>query len=255
MRRPDQLIRIALVGAICLAAGGTAVAQPGGAPMPPPPPPDDPYGPPSPDEPPPPPPGPAEPAPPPPPTYPQQPPPPPPPYAQPNPYAQPPPPRGLQRQGWFIGFSLGAGSIALEDNATQSDSYGGMNFGLQFGGMLNPRMGLMVTLGGGAYSIDEDSRLTLAHTSFGLAGQYWAIPQLWLRLGVAGARLGTRRDGEKIGDDLEGMLVHAGVGYEVWQGRRFAFDISLNAAAGRYDPDVQDIGTTQAGLALGFNWY
>jgi hypothetical protein len=181
-----------------------------------------------------------------------------PPYAQPPPpYAPPPyaPPRGIQRGGWFVGFDIGAGSLTVTDDSIASDGYGGARFGAHFGGMINPRFGLMLALDGGVYTVDPDRNLGYVQSNFGVAGQYWLIPQLWLRLGIAASSIGVRQDGQKIGDDLDGMQINGAIGYEVWQGRRFAMDLSLSAAAGRYDPDVQDIGTTTAGLALGFNWY
>jgi len=242
------MVRVCLAGAI-FGWAGLAAAQPADpyppadpAPYPP-----DPY------------PGPAEPAPPigepaPPPDAP----PPPGPYAQPPPppYAQPPAPEqpGFHRGGWFIGFSLGAGSLTLEDNGNSSDGYGGGLFEVHFGGMVTPQLGLLVQLAGGAHPVDNTNNIGLTQGGFALGVQFWPMEQLWLRGTVGGGSLDTIQDGETL-SSLDGRILSAAIGYEVWQGQRFAVDLSLAASLGRFDPDATDVGTTTTGLLVGFNWY
>ena len=85
--------------------------------------------------------------------------------------------------------------------------------------------------------------------------RYWVISQLWLGAGIGAASYGVRRDGEKVGEDLDGTVGSLGIGYEVWQGRRFALDLALQVAFASFDPDGADLSTSQTGLTLGFNWY
>ncbi len=245
MRTGGTWLGLALAAAISLSAAAVR-AQPA-EPYPP----DDPYGPPAgPDQP-----GPAEPAPPP-----DAPPPAPPapsPYPPPPPYAQPPPPQdvGFRRDGWFIGFSIGAGSLTVHQDGTDSDSYGGPLFGFRFGGMVTPKLGLGLELAGGAHTVDQDAQIGIVQTHIALMARYWVMSQLWLGGSIGAASYGVRQDGNKLGDDLDGTVGTLAVGYEVWQGRRFALDLSLQMSAARFDPDGADLGTTSGGLAVGFNWY
>jgi hypothetical protein len=180
-------------------------------------------------------------------------------YAQPGPpppppaYQQPaygaPAPIGIQRDGFVIGFSLGAG-VLTNDNCDSCDSLEGGAAEFHLGFMVTPQLAVLAE--GYAVSHTEQD-LTLSQTIGMLAAQYWVSPKLWVKGGLGSGHLSLSNDrGQELAVSEEGAGAMIAAGYEVYQGRSFAIDVSLRAAAVSYE---ESDTVTQTAAAVGFNWY
>tara|TARA_R110002096_G_scaffold433887_2_gene653771 strand:- start:79345 stop:79959 length:615 start_codon:yes stop_codon:yes gene_type:complete len=176
------------------------------------------------------------------------PPPPPPGYQQPN-YGPPPAPIGIQRDGFVIGFSVGGG-VLTNDQCDSCDSLEGGAFELHLGFMVTPQLALLVE-GFGVSHTEQD--ITLSQSMGLLAAQYWVTPKLWIKGGLGSGRISVSNDaGEQLGVSEQGAGAMIAAGYEVYQGRAFAVDLSLRSAAVSYD---ESDTVTQTAATVGFNWY
>jgi hypothetical protein len=175
------------------------------------------------------------------------PPPPPPGYQQPN-YG-PPAPIGIQRDGFVIGFSLGAG-VLTNDQCDSCESLEGGALELHLGFMVTPQLALLVEGFGVSHT---EQNLTLSQTMGVVAAQYWLTPKLWIKGGLGSGHLSLSNDqGQELATSEEGAGAMIAAGYEVYQGRSFAVDVSLRSAAVSYE-DADTV--TQTAAAVGFNWY
>jgi len=198
--------------------------------------------------------------------YPQ--PPPPPPSGHPPPpagyggYAQPPPPQAAQppfeRRGWFAGFDFGFGSFRADGRFDSGDESGSVQFGAHFGGMIRPRIGLMVLFAGSSQPYLESegySDMMLSQFNLGIAVQYWASPKLWLKAGLASSNLSIEQEGEKL-DEAEGGGVLGAIGYEFYRRGRFIIDGQVKFVAASHGEDGVEVSSTNTfGLLVGLNWY
>jgi len=196
-------------------------------------------------------------------TYPE--PPPPSGYSQPPPgyngYGQPPPVERpeFERRGWFAGLELGVGSFAADGRFEVAEDRGAGLFGAHFGGMLTPRLGLMVLFSGAGQDLsnrnDYSSDATLSQINLGIALQYWASPKLWLKAGLVSSHLSLDEYGETV-DEADGGGILAAIGYELYQSGRFILDAQLRMVNADHQEDGYLVSTTDSfGILLGANWY
>ena len=176
----------------------------------------------------------------------------------PQPFAQPPPPPGIYRHGWIMGFGFGFGSITANDTFESGEELDGVFGNLHFGGMVSPRLALMVEVWGGTHRFRDDGDYyygddtSLLQSNIGLAAQYWVTPKLWLKAGLGEASLILASNGEKLGE-AKGAAFLGAAGYEFYQRGRMAIDVSLRLTTATYE---EGDGETQAvALQVGFNWY
>ncbi len=174
-------------------------------------------------------------------------PPPPPTYQQPN-YG-PPAPIGIQRDGFVIGFSLGAGALT-NDQCESCDSLEGAAAEFHLGFMVSPQLALLVE----GYGLSHaELNTTLTQSTGVFAAQYWVSPKFWLKGGLGSGHISLSNDlGEELAVSEEGAAGMIAAGYEFYQGRAFAVDVSLRAAAVSYE---ESDTVTQTAATLGFNWY
>lgn len=246
MTTPSARLRFSLlVGSLLAAAPAAALAQPGGTPpgLPPGPPPG-----------PPPPPGPAPmaaPAPAPSPAG----------YYSPAPTAARP---AFVRRGrrLTLGASVGIGGMNSESGtiecSTCEASTVAAGVAFHVGGMITPRLGLMLELQGNMQPVDEagGTSTTLVQSAALLAAQYFVTPRLWLKGGVGAAQLSFSYDNGVDSESQEidsGGAFLAGLGYEVLQTPRYSIDLQGRVLIGSYDGIGEQI--TAGHVGVGFNWY
>jgi hypothetical protein len=151
----------------------------------------------------------------------------------------------IQRSGFIVGFSIGGGAMG---GCRDCDAIGGLGVALHLGGMLSPRLALMLDGGGIIRPIDG---ATLIHSIDTLAAQYWTSDNFWVKGGFGIGRVFLTDDhGEsvKLGT---GLAMLGAIGVEIAHGRRFAIDVQATLAAAFYSRDKLMNGT----IGIGFNWY
>ena len=204
--------------------------------------------------------------------------------AQPGQYAPPPPPNVAPQTGYFpasgpppayvpaqnhrrglvLGFGVGLGQIADEGGTIQCagcevDSPAALGE-FHVGYMINPRLAFVFEFWGSSKELDANGAVSLAqYMGFG-AAQYWVSRRLWIKGGIGVSQLElVVDDGQEVFEEPkgEGGALMGAIGYELYQGRRFALDLQLRVAtatyAGEGESDEQVIQTGSFGL--GFNWY
>lgn len=168
-------------------------------------------------------------------------------YAPPM-YAPPQPtgPPVTLRQGWVVGFSLGAGSMVGD----RGDSLEGIAYDAHVGFMVSPQLALLIE-GYGVSHFEENNGLT--QSMLLVAGQYWINPQLWVKGGLGTGRLSLQNnDGVTVEESEEGVAVMFAAGYEIMHSQNFAVDLQLRTGAVTYD---NDLTISQTAAAVGINWY
>ena len=187
-----------------------------------------------------------QPPPPPPPGY-YYPPPPPPRYA----YPPPPPPRryGVYRDGLVLGVGLGIGGISASDCGDTCGVAGALE--MHLGGMINPRLALMGDVWFNGRSV-PNSDVSVVHTIYTFAAQYWATENLWLKGGIGGGNMHVSSD--SVGDlgDEDGLAIMVAGGVEFLQLYNFAMDAQLRFGHGFYS-EGGDVNSWA--LMIGFNWF
>lgn len=156
----------------------------------------------------------------------------------------------VDRRGFIIGFSLGAGSFTLAD-CSSCEALNGVGFDLHLGGMLTPRLALMWDGSGVVHPMDGGGSVT--HALSAVALQYWVTPRVWIKGGLGAGQLSVADDeGDTIAESETGGGVLLAGGVEIAQTRSFALDLQLRASAVTYS-DADTIA--MASVGLGFNWY
>ncbi|MCG8422295.1 MAG: hypothetical protein MJE77_30605 [Proteobacteria bacterium] len=189
-------------------------------------------------------------------------------------YPGPPPPPPVyrpnrtHRRGLIIGFGFGVGDMAGEDgpiecaNCEYDPFAGAIDF--HIGGMINPRLAVMLEASLAGKSLDEAGDVTLMQYMGFAAVQLWVTQRLWIKGGIGWAGMTQTFDNgfevreDEIGDG--GALMGA-LGVEIVSGRRFALDLQLrlaNVQLAREGSEYNGVfgDAVQTGLlSLGFNWY
>jgi hypothetical protein len=168
------------------------------------------------------------------------------------------PRRGPHRDGFLIGFGLGAGHIEADCSDCGLTEAGGLDF--HIGSMLGPRIGIMFD--GWVMAHTEDN-LTLSHTIATVAAQLWLLDFLWVKGGIGVAQAAYRWDGVFVDFQDETRLAPAvmvAAGLEFLRGRKFVMDAHLRVGTGFYDTDDSEengyeVRATSVQVGVGFNWY
>jgi hypothetical protein len=177
-------------------------------------------------------------------------------YAPPPRYAYPPPPPprryNMYRYGLVVGFALGGGAI---DTSNCEPNFCGGAFSGEFhiGGMLNPRLALMLDVWGNFRDFvdpvtgNDDNASQSLWTA---ALQFWPADILWLKggLGIAHLQIG---DPYGTFDDETALGLLLGGGVEVVHMANMALDLQFRFGRGFYSVG----GLNNYAFLVGLSWY
>jgi len=176
-------------------------------------------------------------------------------------YPPPPPrPRGVYRNGFTFGGSLGPGLI---EGPNCFSVCGGAFMGEgHLGGMLNPRLALLGTAWvGGHYFDDIDFGTGQTYNTFWTINlQFWVNDIIWINGGIGVSHLQIYLDQDLSGfayDDETGGALTAAAGVEVVQSYNFTLDLQIRAGHSFYASSDNSGGADLNNLAfmVGINWY
>ena len=186
-------------------------------------------------------------------------PPPPPGYGPPPGYYAPPPPPapppGVHRQGFTFGIALGLGSISADCDGCES--LNGVAAELHLGGMLTPRLALMLDSSAIAHIEDDGfyETRTMMSSMTAIALQYFVSDRFWLKGGLGFGRLTEETDTVRFESDPGGGALFA-AGYEISQSHTFAVDLQARAAFVGYGESASEQLTVgNFSVLIGVNWY
>ena len=157
------------------------------------------------------------------------------------------------------GFSIGVGG--MHDGGSTITSCRGCDFNpltvegdLHIGGMLSPRLGLMLELQGNIQTIEADfgDDTWLKQGAAMFAAQFWLIPQLWIKGGIGFANLQVD-DGFFIEDFGTGGALMGAIGVELFSARNMALELQGRLIQARYNSLDDDI--TSGTVGIGISWY
>jgi len=150
------------------------------------------------------------------------------------------------RDGFWIGFGLGYGSLGFECSGCSNDRVGGLSGYLKMGGKLGPKL----LLGGetnGWSKDDQGTMVTAANASVVLYFYPSATGGFFLRGGLGWSTL----DIEGIGSEGGGGAVF-GIGYDVRVSANMSLVPVLNFAGGAL---ANDFKQNVVQVALGLTWH
>jgi hypothetical protein len=168
------------------------------------------------------------------------------------------------RRGIAIGFGIGLGSMGNEDGPFRCVDCGydpiAVGFDFHIGGMLSNRFALLFELQGTGQTLDYDGTRSLTQGVAAIAGQFWLMPQLWLKAGIGPSHIAVNIDDgyggtfEQTGAD--GGAVILGAGYELLSSQHFAIEGQLRAVLSSYKDFAGDRQEVSSGtIGVGFSWY
>lgn len=164
-----------------------------------------------------------------------------------------------QRDGFIIEFSVGGGSISVEDSAgiqTFDKSQGAFTFpDVKLGYMLNDNLAVTISVPGMIYEFQGSDR---HFGGFIPSVQYWVKDRWWIHGGIglaidSPALYDIEND---VNDDWNfGCAVKASTGYEIYKKKNFALNLQSNLMLGRaaLDGDAHRDAVT-FNVGLGFSW-
>jgi hypothetical protein len=157
--------------------------------------------------------------------------------------------RPQTREGFFVGFGLGAGSLGCEDCGERET--GGAGY-IKLGGTLSPQ--ILLGAESNAWTKDIDG-VRLTHAIVAAIVQFYpsATAGFFLNGGVGLARIEASASSGgfsgSVSEDALGLL--AGLGYDIRLGSNFSLSPSLSFALGNFE----DGSTNHATLALGATFH
>jgi hypothetical protein len=169
-------------------------------------------------------------------------------------------PGGFHNRAGRLTFGFGGGLGGMHDD-TGSITCAGCDFNVlalegdfHIGGMLNPRLGLMLEGQVNSQQVDSNTvngDVFLTQGALMFAAQFWIIPQLWIKGGIGGASLQVDdaffRDSVGTGGALMGA-----VGVELFSARNFALELQGRIIEGLYSNNYH---VTSGTIGVGINWY
>jgi len=159
-----------------------------------------------------------------------------------------------------LGGSIGLGG--MHDGGSGITDCGGcdisplaLEFDGHIGGVLSPRFALMLELQGNLQTVHSDAingDTVLSQGAVMLAGQFWILPQLWIKGGIGVASL-QADDAYFTTDFGTGGALMAAIGVELVSARRFALELQGRIIEGTYRS--LDDNVTSGTIGIGVNWY
>jgi hypothetical protein len=159
-----------------------------------------------------------------------------------------------------FGGSIGLGGMS--DNGSGITSCDNCNYNplavegdFHIGGVVSPRLALMLELQGNLQTIHSDFRnsdTTLSQGAAMFAAQVWLLPVLWLKggLGFSHVQLDNEFFTADLGSGFAGM---AAIGVELMSARNFALELQGRVIEGTYNGG--DDHLTSGTIGIGINWY
>ena len=154
------------------------------------------------------------------------------------------------RQGFWITFGFGAGSLGCDDcndAGDEDDRLNGVNFQLRAGGTLSQRLLIGGEVNGFTKS-ENDATLTVTNITPVLQFYPSAQGGFFLKGGLGLATAEFEFGGISIED--EGFGVTIGLGYDARVGRNFALTPYLDILSSSFD----GVSLNQVAIGLGFTW-
>lgn len=156
----------------------------------------------------------------------------------------------IYREGFLIGFSLGAGGLGPDPC---HDCGVGVAADLHVGAMASREVAVML-------EVAVVNRGDVTHGLLGAAGQWWPDPagRFWVKGGLGIGSLDHGGDTSFVGDPFDSSnndyvypTVFGGGGVEVVRSGRFTIDVQLRGAATRQRGDWG----RSVSVNVGLNWY
>ena len=126
---------------------------------------------------------------------------------------------------------------------------------LHIGGVLSPRFALMFELQGNLQTIHSDrvdGDTVLSQGAAMIAGQFWVLPQLWIKGGLGFAHLQV--DDTFVTEDFgTGGAVMGAVGVELLSAPNFALELQGRLIEAGYNSLNDNV--TSGTIGIGVNWY
>jgi hypothetical protein len=167
-------------------------------------------------------------------------------------------PGGFHNRTGRLTFGIGGGLGGMHDDSGSIDCancrFNTLSFEGDFhiGGMVNPRLGLMFEGQLNSQQIDDRGDGAFLTQGAGMfAGQFWLLPQLWIKGGIGFARLSVD-DTVFVTDVGTGGALMGAIGVELLSARNFAFEVQGRVIEGLYSNDYH---VTSGTIGLGINWY
>ena len=176
-------------------------------------------------------------------------------------------PGGFHNRAGRLIFGFGLGLGGMSDNGSAITTCDNCDFkplagefDIHLGGMLSPRFGLMFEGQANVQTIHSsffDGDTTLTQGAAMLAGQYWLIPQLWIKGGIGFANL-QLQDADAFGvfaasQPENGTALMGAVGFELLSSQFFSVDLQGRLINGSYKG--LDDNVTALSIGVGLNWY
>jgi hypothetical protein len=157
------------------------------------------------------------------------------------------------RDGFTIGFAVGAGSLKIGDENIDPDTSVGLSFRL--GGAITPNFLLQADIEATRADFGEGGALQL--NFFGVSATGYVHPRVYLVGGLGAASLSALdRNNEPVWETDDSLAVLLGVGVEAYQSSSFGLSIELRGIAASFDGSSGDSETVSGGnVLLGFQWF
>jgi hypothetical protein len=151
------------------------------------------------------------------------------------------------RQGFWIGFGLGWGSLGQSCNGCRTDRIGAASGYLKIGGTLGPRVLL-----GGEISAWNKSEAGTTTTAGNVSFAAFYYPQAAGRIFVKGG-LGLAMFQEQPADPAMGLGLAFGIGYDVRVGRNVSITPVANFTWGRVGDFGSRVDVLQLAVGITFH--
>ncbi|MEO7734097.1 MAG: hypothetical protein ABIY55_24245 [Kofleriaceae bacterium] len=171
-------------------------------------------------------------------------------------------PGGFHNRAGHLTFGGSLGLGFMHDNGSAITSCANCDLkpyageaDLHIGGMLTYRFGLMFEAQGNFQTVHasfRDGDTVLTQSAAMVAGQFWIVPQFWIKGGLGFANLNA--DNAFFTDELgNGVAAMAAAGVELFSARNFALELQGRLIEGFYNSNNDHV--TSGTIGIGVNWY
>jgi hypothetical protein len=157
-------------------------------------------------------------------------------------------------KGWFLGGSLGIGSVAYAGLGISNDSETATFLDARLGGMLTERLALSAEFWSDGHRNEFDDSIAITQNCLGVGAIYWVTPHFWTKAGLGTARLTVYRNGSRQVSH-QGLAYTAGAGYEIVSRTNLSLDLSLRLLMSSFETSFEDVSRSALSLHAGLNWY
>jgi hypothetical protein len=159
------------------------------------------------------------------------------------------------REGFTIGFALGAGNLKIGE--TDVDPESNVGFSLRLGGAITPSFLIQADVEATRADFGKDGALQL--NFFGVSATGYLHPRVYLVGGLGAASLSAVDKDNDVTDRTDNALgVLLGIGVEAYQSSGFGLSIELRGVAASFDDIIingESTTVTGGNILLGFQWF